>query len=82
MELRGPKPKGAAHALMLGYYRPSRHRPRPEPTAEVMPSELSEAEQAERKRDIADFRRRLYGEAGPEGIDPGSRSGGNARRIR
>jgi hypothetical protein len=31
MGLRGPKPKGAAHAMMKGYYRPSRHGPRPQP---------------------------------------------------
>jgi hypothetical protein len=37
MGLRGPLPKGAAYHLMTGYYRPSRHgpRPQPEPTPEA-----------------------------------------------
>lgn len=31
MGLRGPKPKSVEYYLARGYYRPSRHGPRPEP---------------------------------------------------
>jgi hypothetical protein len=31
MGRRGPKPLGAAHHIMRGNYRPSRHGPRPQP---------------------------------------------------
>lgn len=80
MGLRGPKPMGATYHKMVGNYRPSVHGPLPERTAAMVPSEISEDEQAERKREIDQMRARLYGESGPP--DPGPRSGGSAKRIR
>lgn len=93
MGKRGPKPRGAAYHQMVGNYRPRVHGPLSDGEAEgsdmgnpitlsgaTTPSELSEEADAARKRDIADFRRALYGEAGPP--DPGPRSGGSAKRIR
>jgi hypothetical protein len=35
MGRRGPLPKGAAHAIARGYYRPSRHGPRPSEVAKA-----------------------------------------------
>jgi hypothetical protein len=43
MGLRGPKPKGAAHAMMKGYYRPSRHGPRPPPPEDPEAAYIREA---------------------------------------
>ena len=79
MGLRGPKPKGAAHAVMTGNYRPGRHGPRAKPAAAPQPSEISEAEQTARRAEIEAQRRAIYGE---HPLDPGPRSGGSARRIR
>lgn len=77
--MRGRPPKPTASHILHGTYRPHRHRnridaPGSEFTDATRPSEISEAEQAKRKREIDDMRARLYGEAGPP--DPGPRSGG------
>lgn len=74
MGLRGPTPKSATYHKLNGTCRPSRHGPLPERTAAMRPSELSEAEQEARKRELEAQRTRLYGESGlPDG---------SARRIR
>lgn len=71
MGLRGPRPRGAAHAKFMGYYRPSRHGPLPEPRPGTTPIEVSEEEQAKRKAELEQQRRAIYGENPP---DPGSKA--------
>jgi hypothetical protein len=39
MGRRGPKPKGAAYHIRHGYYRPSRHGPRPKPVKDQATSD-------------------------------------------
>jgi hypothetical protein len=84
--MRGRKPKPTALHILHGTFRRHRHgnridAPAATPTdPATKPSELGEAEQAERRRELDAMRARLYGSSGPP--DPGPRSGGNARRIR
>jgi hypothetical protein len=84
--MRGRRPKPTALHLIEATFRPSRHRGRIDAPGQPLggnttPSEISAEEQAERKRELDAIRKALYGE-GRDGIDPGPRSGGSARRIR
>jgi hypothetical protein len=79
--MRGRRPLPTAVLIAKGTFRRDRHGDRIDAsTAATRPSEIGEAEQEQRKREIDAMRARLYGEAGPP--DPGPRSGGSARRIR
>jgi hypothetical protein len=81
----GRPPTPTAILIARGTYRKDRHGSRIDApgsalTPAMTPSALSEAEQAERRRETDAMRARLYGSSGPP--DPGPRSGGKVRRIR
>jgi hypothetical protein len=84
--MRGRRPTPTAILIARGTFRRDRHGSRIDAPGQpgdtrTRPSEISEAEQAERKRELDAMRKALYG-GGRDGSIPGPRSGGSAKRIR